>query len=509
MPHAEMLKTKFFDFSSKHLIIVLNDQDARRMKIQPNDRVEICSDEKKKSSCVIAVADIAAHQVKPGEVGIFLEVRKRMGLKRPSKVYVTPIPPLFSSKAVQRKIRGETLTEDQIRQIVLDINDNRLSEIELSALMTAVFIHGFNEDETTFMTKALIDNGQKISFGSKPVLDKHSIGGTNGRASMILVPIIASAGFLIPKTSSRSITSAAGTADSMEVLAPVSLSIDQLKAVVKKTNGCIVWGGSLDLAPVDDKIIHVEHPLNLDPEGQIVASVMAKKCSVGSKKLVLDIPVGPDVKIQTMERGRRLAQRFIQVGKILGMEVEVLLTDGDGPMGRNFGPALEAKEVLEILEGKTWNNLGEKACALAGTLFEMQGYCPKGKGTEKAKSFIDSGKALQKFKEIIIAQGGKITSSDKVPLGRYTEIISCPDSGMIRKINVKKVISIANEAGCPADHGAGLIMLVWPGSHVNKGEPMMEIYAETPDKLAQAVKLAVDDGVIELENVVVGFEAAK
>lgn len=508
MPHPLFLKAKLLDFSAKHLVVVMDDSDARRMKVRPNDRVNVCI-AGKKNVCITCVADVSAREVRPGELGVFEEVRKLLHLKKSTALHVSPIPPLESSRSVQRKIRGEVLSEKQIRQIVLDINDNKLSEIELSAFMTAVFVHGFNEDETTFMTKALIDNGQKLSFGSKPVLDKHSIGGTNGRASMIVVPIIASAGFLIPKTSSRSITSAAGTADSMEVLAPVSLSIEQLKAVVKKTNGCVVWGGALDLAPVDDKIIHVEHPLNLDPEGQIVASVMAKKCSVGSKKLVLDIPVGPDVKIQTMDRGRRLAQRFIQVGKVLGMEVEVLLTDGTGPMGRNFGPALEAKEVLEILERKTWNNLGEKACALAGTLFEMQGYCPKGKGAEKAKAFIDSGKALEKFKEIILAQGGKITTSEKVPLGRYTKIISCPQTGVIRKINVKKVISICNEAGCPADHGAGVICLMMPGTHVKKGEPMMEIYAETQDKLDLAVQLANADGVIDFENVVVGFEGAK
>lgn len=504
MPSCLKLKTKFFDFTSKNLIVILNDSDARRLKIQPNDRVELLPEKSKLS--VIAVVDITKNQVKVGEVGLFDSVRTKLNLKKATIVCVKPIPLLESSVAIQHKIRGESLTEKQIQQIVNDTNDNKLSEIELSALMTSVFIHGMDEEETTFMTKALIANGKQLSFGNKPVLDKHCIGGTNGRASMIVVPIVASAGFLIPKTSSRSITSAAGTADSMEVLAPVNLSIEQLQKVVKKTNGCIVWGGALDLAPVDDKLIQIEHPLNLDPEGQIVASVMAKKASVGSKKLVLDLPVGPDVKIQTMERGRRLAKRFIHVGTILGMHVEVLLTDGTAPVGRNFGPALEAKEVLEILEGKTWNNLGEKACMLAGTLFEMQKYCPEGKGYETAKAFIESGQALKKFKEIILAQGGKLMPSEKVPLGQFRQIISCTNSGVVKKINLKKIISICNEAGCPSDHGAGVITLVRTGQRVNKGEPMMEIYSETDGKLQSAVSLAKINGVIEFESMVVGIE---
>ena len=156
-------------------------------------------------------------------------------------------------------------------------------------------------------------------------MDTHCIGGVAAnRTSMLIVPILAVAGLTIPKTSSRSITSAAGTADTMEVLCPVVFSLSQMKKIAMRTGGCLVWGGAMSLAPADDKIIQVEHPMALDPVGQLLASIMAKKKSVSATHVLIDIPVGRGAKIQDKKKARDLGEKFKELGKRLGMKIALL-----------------------------------------------------------------------------------------------------------------------------------------------------------------------------------------
>ncbi|MCR4368533.1 MAG: thymidine phosphorylase, partial [archaeon] len=351
-------------------------------------------------------------------------------------------------------------------------------------------------------TKALIDNGERLEIPKAIVVDKHSIGGTNGRATMIIVPIIAAAGFAMPKTSSRSITSSSGTADAMEVLANVSLSLEEIKRTVETTGGCIAWGGAVELAPADDKIIKIEHPLSLDPEGQVIASVMAKKASVGAKFVVIDLPVGPFVKIKDRDRAEEMALKFIEVGKKLGIKVEVLITNGSEPSGRAFGPSLEAKYALEILEGKFFDNLAQKSIELAGALLELTGSVPKGKGFEKALNILQSGEALKKMQEIIRAQGGKIVSSKDIKAADYSQKVTSEHSGEISSINVGMLNQIARAAGAPANKRAGIMLHVEIGSKISKGTVLWEVFAQNPRKLEAAIELAKNQQVISLKRIV-------
>ena len=295
MLYSLSLQTRIFDFHSSAFVAVLHEKDALDLGVRALDRVEVLNPKLKRSA--VAVIDITEREVRKGEIGLFEELRKELLIKKPVKVEVRAVPALESVSFIRKKIRGEKLSSVEIQKIVQDINAGKISELELSAFMTSVFIRGFDIEETVSMTNALLSNGKRIEFAKKPIVDKHCIGGINGRSTLVLVPVIAAAGYCIPKTSSKAITSAAGTADSMECLANASLPLKKLKQVVEKTNACIAWGGALDLAPVDDKIIKVEHPLKLDPQGQIIASVMAKKAAVGSKFVVIDLPVGPEVKL--------------------------------------------------------------------------------------------------------------------------------------------------------------------------------------------------------------------
>jgi len=499
--YSQIMTVKQFDIEARKMVCVMNHVDAVELGIFPLDRVELKVVGGKKSS--VTVVDVTKTMVRPNELGVFHDLTKELSLKKGSQVQVTPVPKPASLKYIKKKLDGHELTDKEMKQIVEDISNNALSEIEASAFIAGVYIHGYTLDECVAMTRALAENGKMLKISKRPVVDKHCIGGTNGRTTMIVVPIVASAGCYIPKTSSRSITSAAGTADVMEVLANVSIPMDRIKKITEKIGGVIIWGGALDLAPVDDEIIKIEHPFSLDPPGQIIASVMAKKASVGSKFLVIDMPVGPDVKIHSIEKAEEMARKFIEVGKNLGIKTEVLLTDGTQPSGRAFGPLLEAKYVMQILEGEFFDNLAQKSCELAAVLLELSGKAEEGKGYAMAKEILESGQALKKMKEIIKAQGGKCFKSSEMIDPQMGEIVLSKESGRIDSINVKKCNQIARMAGAPGDKMAGLYLYVKEGDIIKKKQPLFKIYSNNKRKLKLATDKANRERVVKTERTVI------
>ncbi len=499
--YCQQLKVVEVDLETGKLVAILNELDAREFGLFPTDRAEITNPANKMS--VNVVVDTTDSIVGENEIGLFREVYTLLNVKNGNIVNVRSSAKPASIDFIRKKMDGTKLLPEEIRQIVEDIAQNRLSEIESTAFVSAVFIRGLDLDETVAMTKSLISNGKKIDFGDELVVDKHSVGGTNGRATMVIVPIIAAAGYKMPKTSSRAITSASGTADAMEVLADVSLSLEKIKEVVQKTNACIVWGGAVELAPADDKIIKIEHPLSLDPEGQVIASVMAKKASVGAKFVVIDLPVGPFVKIKSREKAEEMALKFVEVGKQLGIKVEVLLTNGTEPGGRAFGPALEAKYALQILEGKFFDNLAQKSVELSGALLELVGDVPKGRGFDKAYWLLKSGKALEKMREIIEAQNGKITSSEQITPAKFKKQVFAQQTGEISVINVGMLNKIARTAGAPVNMKAGVLLTIEPGSKVSRGQLLFEIFAENEEKLAAAYAIAITCRSVEFEKIII------
>jgi len=494
------LKAKPFEINAGKHIVIIHSNTARKLGIQPLERIEMFNSETGKSA--VTVVDTTDSMLRTGEIGLFREVTSELGVKEGQKLSIRAAGEPESLEFIKKKLRGEALAENEIRSIVRDIGDNMLSDIELSSFMTAVYINGYDLKETVAMTKALTEDGKLLELDAEPIVDKHSIGGVNGRATMLVVPIVAATGLYIPKTSSRSITSAAGTADAMEVLANVNLSMKKIKEITEKIGGVIAWGGSLDLAPVDDKIIKIEHPLSLDPPGQVIASVIAKKASVGSKFVVVDIPIGPGMKVKGREQGALMAEKFISVGRRMGMKVEAVLTDGDQPSGNAFGPALEAKLVLELLEGKQFDDLAQKSCELSGVLLELVGKCNDGRGFDCAKKTLKSGQALKKMKQIISAQGKRVSSSKQVELASNTAEVRIDCEGEIERADVKKLTSIARIAGAPANKKAGVLLNVEMGQKVQKGDLLYTIYAENKRKLSLAERYANRLKPVELEKII-------
>jgi putative thymidine phosphorylase len=351
-----------------------------------------------------------------------------------------------------------------------------------------------------------VDGPSRFFAGTAPVCVHNCIGGVAGnRTTMLIVPILAAAGIYIPKTSSRAISSASGTADTFEVLAPVVLPIDELRQVVLKTKGCIAWGGAINLAPVDDKLIRIRNSLHLDPKGLLLSSILAKKKAVGAEYLVVDIPVGRGAKIEDENEGKMLANDFLQISEQLGIKTRCLITDGSDPIGFGVGPGLEVLEVYKSLTLKDGGELREKSCLMAGSILELVGKAPPGKGAEIAFNLVKNGKAFAKLKEIIEAQGGNPNFKESdIPIGKYVYEVRAEKSGRVSHVDNGYINKIARVAGAPKDKGAGIRLHCEKGDKVNEGDVLYEIIAESESKLSFAIKMAEAIPPIELQKVIIG-----
>ena len=488
---------KTIDILTGHRTILLNREDCERVDIRAHDHVNL----KKNDKNVTAAVDTTSTIVSTGEIGITSDIAPELGVKEGDSIEVSLLPAPNSTLFIRKKIMGEKLTKDEIYSIVQDAVRGMLSDVEMAGFLVAQQFYGLTDEEQVWLTKALADTGEVIDF-QKPVYDKHSVGGVPGnKVSLLIVPIVASAGLLIPKTSSRAITSPSGTADTMSVLAPVEFSTAELKKLALKTSGAIVWGGGLHLAPADDIFIGVEHPLQIDPESQMIASIMAKKLAVGADFMVLDLPVGPEAKIRSSDEGRRLSFKFIGIGDKLGIKVRCGITYGGQPVGYAIGPALEAREALEALEGKGPSSLIEKSTALAGMLLEFGGKAVRGEGQALARQILASGKALEKMSQMIDAQGGdgKVRAT-QIRVGQCHAEILAPCDGYVTRVSNAAMNQIARTAGAPIEKGAGIMLYGKEGHKVSKGEKIMEIFGERDSRVDEAYDLAIKRPPISIEG---------
>lgn len=482
-----MFKAKPIDIEAGEPIIIMNPQDTAEMGIREMDRVHV----EREGRNVVAIVQESNSMVARGEVGVILKIQEDLLLKDNEEVSIKPATRPQSIDFIKKKMEGLELTSDEISSIVHDMANRALSRVDISAYITSVYINGMNMRETKDLTLAMVKSGDTINFGERDVFDFHSIGGCPGnKITPIIVPIVAAAGLLIPKTFSRAISSAAGTADIMESICNVTLTAEKIRQITLDIGAVLAWGGAVRLAPVDDMLINVEYGLAVDPHSQVLASIMSKKKAVGARHLLLDIPTGHGTKAESEEEAKRTARDFIELGEQIGINVECAITYGGQPIGRAVGPALEAAEAIAILEGNPGpRSVVEKSLSLAGMLLEMGGIARN--GYDDALSMLKSGRALEKFREIVEAQGGKknISASD-APIGKLSKQILANKSGYVNFIDNKSVVKIAREAGAPYDKGAGLVITKKAGQPVEKDELIYTIYAEHERKLNSAEALA-------------------
>jgi AMP phosphorylase len=462
-------------------IVFLNKTDADEIGVTASARVSL-----KAKKEVTAIVNVSTKSVKKGHIGISEEIRSSFGhTPHVVDVEISAFP--RSLQFVRSKLEGKKLLRHEIYEIVKGVVDGTLNESEIASFVTALHIQGMDLDEATSLSLSMVETGKRLNLRNKVIVDKHSIGGVPGdKTTLLVVPIVAAAGLVIPKTSSRAITSACGTADRAEALMPVNLSSEEMKGVVKKTGGCIVWGGSLELAPADDIFVRTEYSLYIDP--LLLPSIMSKKKAAGATHLVIDIPTGRGAKVKTINEADYLAKDLIELGKRLKIHTHCVLSYGEQPVGYTIGPALEAREALQVLMNEAnVPDLLDKACNIAGAIFEITG---RKNGYSLARQIVRSGKAEAKLREIIREQGGKSTIKPRdIKVGEETIRVKAKSDGKLLWISNSSMVEIARMAGAPKDKGSGIMFSKKIGDTISKDDVIFTVHAEKSRKLSRTHEL--------------------
>lgn len=461
--------------------------DYRAEQFQALRKIEVCG-QGRSILATLAIMD-DDHLLSQGQIGLGEQAFRRLGLPEGAEVTIAQARPPASLDAVRRKIGGDTLTEAELADIIADITKHRYSPMEIGAFLVACAAF-MTTAETLGLTRAMANVGERLSWASPLIVDKHCIGGIPGnRTSMIVVPIVAAHGLIIPKTSSRAITSPSGTSDTMEVLANVDISAERMQAIVAKENAVLAWGGRVNLSPADDILISVERPLRIDTFEQMVASILSKKLAAGSTHLVIDIPVGPTAKVRSQQEAVRLRKLFEYVATHLGITVDIVLTNGSQPIGRGIGPVLEARDVMQVLRGdpNAPADLRERSIFLAGRVLDFSPELKGGEGQKRAAELLDSGEALAAMERLIQAQGKQAIDYQ---VGHLHHLVAAPRAGAVAAIDCHQIARIARLAGAPMEKGAGIDLLCKVGDRVTVGQPLYRIHATSDTGLGFARELA-------------------
>jgi thymidine phosphorylase len=470
---------------------------CRSEGLSPRSRVLLtCGDR----STIATLYQVSGDWLPPDEAGLSEAAWLHLGVSEEDLLSVSHPEPVSSLSKVRSRIYGIRLDKEALHLVISDILRGLYSDVQVSAFLTACATLPLDDAETVALTRAMVDVGERLTWRSPLVVDKHCVGGLPGnRTTPIVVAIAASLGLTMPKTSSRAITSPAGTADTMETMAPVDLDIAAIRRVVEREGGCVVWGGSVRLSPADDILIRIERALDLDSEGQLVASVLSKKIAAGATHLVLDIPVGPTAKVRSPEAAQILARRLERVATLFGVSTRVVFSDGAQPVGRGIGPALEAHDVLAVLRGSkdAPADLRDRSCSIAGALLELSGQAAAGTGSSMAMGCLSDGRALRKFLAICEAQGG----FSEPGAAELRQGIVAGRSGTVRAIDNRQIAKVAKLAGAPEAKCAGVFLQVRLGDLVQTGQPLFTVYAESAGELEYALDYARGHaGMIGIES---------
>lgn len=469
--------------------VMINSSLARKYDLLPGDIVEL-------SPYNIGLKVFTSDSYPENVVGIPPSVAEEYGIHKDETVEIKEIVNENIIHLLHKKMRSEPLKEEEIDSIFEAIDKNLIHPTQIAVLMSLFEVQGLSIDETTSVAKAILKYSRHLNPKKKPVVDKHSIGGIAGnRITPIMIPILAAGGLTIPKVSTRAITSPAGTIDTTELLMPVELSLEEMAEVVDKTGGCIVSGETVGLADISDKIISVLEWIKIDPKPFMVASILTKKIAAGSEYVLIDLPTGKGAKVAHREDAQELGRLFTSISYTLKLKLDCIISPGDRPIGTMIGPALEAKDVLQILQNQNGSSdLMRKALSLSGIIFEAQNWCPHGYGFEYASDILRSGRAYEKFKEIVEAQGGDPNIKiDDIPTANYVEAITAKTDGVVYGIDSAAVSTVAREAGAPSDKTAGVKILVRRGEKFKKGDKLYEIHSSSEGRLTRAIKLALDE----------------
>ena len=399
-------------------------------------------------------------------------------------------PAPSSMRALKAKIAGEELNEAQYDAVLDDILALRHSDRDINAFLLHAS-QNLSDTEVLALAKVRCKLTPRIVWDEPILVDKHSMGGVPGsRITLIVVPIVAAFGLAMPKTSSRAITSAAGTADAMETVARVDLTSAEVRRCVNQARACIAWNGRLNHSLIDDRINAFTRPLGLDSNRWSVASILSKKWSAGSTHVIIDLPYGPHAKLKDELEARTLGKLFESVGAGLGLHVKAMVTDGSSPIGRGIGPALEVRDVKLVLDNDpdAPADLRDKALSFAA---EILAWAPAvgtvSKGRQIAESLLSSGQARSAFESIVDTQGRRVPP---VSPAKFVRTVVAQQGGVISAINGWAIAGIARQAGAPTDLGAGVDLLATVGQYVEPGDGLFHIHGADEGLVSAAALLA-------------------
>lgn len=482
------------------MIALINEVDAAENGVNIGEKVALEIAGRKRD--IIVTLDTTDTLVDEGEVGFFEDVWEKNRIRFGEVVKVKLVSQSKAVVSIRKKLLGGKLSYEEVFSIIKDISNDQLGTILTTYYAAAGYSPGFDEEEMFYMTKAMAETGDILHFEGI-VADKHSIGGVAGKGvTPIVVPIVACIeGITVPNTSTRAITSASATTDMLEVLMPMSFSQEGLESMILTNNAFMVWGGGLDLAPADDKIIQVQKPIGIESIDKFVASIVAKKIAQGVNHVVFDVPVGKGAKIETEEEFRKVKSTFERVCGKFGIKVVIHRRNVIGIDGNAVGPALECREFLRVYERDDRRSLQleEAALRMAGDLIELCGKAEEGGGYKRAKDLLESGEAFDKLKQILQLQGGnKDVSSNNLEIGGITWELSAVKEGKIQNINNKKVFEVCRALGNPRIKEAGLYFYKKSGDTVRVGERLVTLYATTDSRMELAKKVLGEVEVFEI-----------
>jgi AMP phosphorylase len=494
------LKSKELDLEGgKDLFVVINKNDAEKIGIQDGDMAFLGYRDTEMYVKVV----LTDKKVLEGEIGLYEELVDERFAPVNRKVFLDIPKPTESLEAIKKKMEGGRLTEEELLSIMEDIGSRKLRETEVAFFVSTFFNPGFNDEEIYWMTKGMANSGEVLDFknikdNADMVVDKHSIGGTAGKGvTPTLIPILAANGLVCPNTSTRAITSPAGTSDILEVVMPVAIKKDQVMQVVKEQGACLIWGGSLYLAPADDEIINVERSLRIQEFQKVLVSIVAKKIAMGVTHVLIDLPYGKNTKLDRPDDLEFLEREFKELFAKFGIKCFTIKRQIKGPEGNGVGPALEIREALRVLEQSEDRSIAleDEVLDMAEILLENTGKAEKGQGRALAKKTLQEGQALEKFWDIAHAQGKEgIVKSEEIELGEITEVVKAEKSGTIKEINTRGIVDIARALGTPKIKKAGLYLEKNVGDKVEKGDVLATLYSETDGRIEQGKE------IIDVEN---------
>jgi thymidine phosphorylase len=471
---------------------------ARSEGFASQSRVLIKSDH---TQTVATLNIVTSDLLEADELALSEPAWKRLNVTEGMTATVSHPRSLESLGFVRSKIFGERLDPFSTRSIIEDVVEGRYRDVHIAAFLTACATAGLDVIEISDLTTAMVRVGERLDWEVDCVVDKHCIGGLPGnRTTPLVVSIVTAFGLTMPKTSSRAITSPAGTADTMETLTEVDLTLEDIRRVVKQEGGCIAWGGSVQLSPTDDIFIRIERALDIDAAGQMVASILSKKLAAGATHVVVDIPHGPTAKVRSTQEAYTMAGTMVAVGERLGLRIEPVITDGRQPVGRGIGPALEAHDLLAVLRGEDDApiDLAERAILLSGRILELSEEVQRGRGEDVAREMLADGRALQKFMAICEAQGG----FSEPPVAEHSHDIVADRDGVVTAIDNRRISNAAKLAGAPLAPAAGIWFDAPIGRRVTAGDLLFTVHAESPGELRYALEyLSHHPEIVQISDV--------